>query len=111
MEGRNVAIIGYLTVITATTVLLCIGLWKLNRWAAWVATAFVMYTLASDGYRITALVKMGMSFRELVIYGWIPAVAWAFTYLVLIWLDKVISILAMAGNLIRPLRRERVPLG
>ena len=103
-RGQAALVLGFLIVLAVITVLLATGLWRMNKWAAWVTTAVMMFTIVQDGFGIIGLVKYA-SLAELVSFGKIPAVLWAMAYVLLLWGAPFVEVLRLIGNSVRRLRK------
>ena len=102
---------GYLAFSTIVSIVLGVALWKTKKWAAWITTFVMLYTVSSSIYGMVRLTRMGLlNSSELVTLGWIPALAWSTAYVVLLWTDRIVAGLREGASLIKQLRRERLPV-
>jgi hypothetical protein len=112
LGAHTFAAFGYLALSAIVSIVLAAGLWKMKKWAAWITSFFMLYTLASSTYGIVRLTNMGLlTSNESVTFGWIPALAWSTAYLVLLWPDRIIGGLSKGANVIKQLRGEGSPVG
>jgi hypothetical protein len=112
LGAHSLVAFGYLAFSTIVSMVLAVALWKMKKWAAWIMTFLMLYTLGASTCRIVLLTKMGLlNSNELVTFGWIPALAWSTAYVVLLWPDQIVDGLREGANAIKQLRRERIPLG
>jgi hypothetical protein len=112
LGAHSLVAFGYLAFSTIVSMVIAVALWKMKKWAAWIMTFLMLYTLGASTCRIVLLTKMGLlNSNELVTFGWIPALAWSTAYVVLLWPDQIVDGLREGANAIKQLRRERIPLG
>ncbi len=103
--------LGYLALSTIVSIVLVVGLWNMKKWAAWVLTALMLYTLAANTYTIIRLANVGLlNSKEIITLGWLPALAWPSSYVVLLWPDRIIGGLRKGANVAKRLRPERIRL-